>query len=168
MNINNLPLKRRGDKLAIRRENESPIMAIQNEMNRLFDNFFNDPFDLAPITELRRMPAEFSPRVNVSETDTAMQVTAELPGMEDKDIQISLEKDCVVLSGEKKSESEETGKNFHRYERSYGSFQRVTPLVSEIQEDKVEATFKNGVLTITLPKAASAVKAAKKINIKPS
>ena len=168
MNTSNLPLKRRGDKMAIRRENESPVMAIQNEMNRLFDNFFNDPFDLAPIAALRTVPAEFSPRVNVSETDKAMQVTAELPGMDDKDIQISLEQDCLVLSGEKKSESEESGKNFHRYERSYGSFQRVIPLVSEIQEDKVDATFKNGVLTVTLPKAESAVKAAKKINIKPS
>jgi len=168
MNTNNLPLKRRGDKMAIRRENESPVMAIQNEMNRLFDNFFNDPFDLAPIAAIRAVPAEFSPRVNVSETDKAMLVTAELPGMEEKDIQISLEQECLVLSGEKKSESEESGKNFHRYERSYGSFQRVIPLVSEIKEDKVEATFKNGVLTITLPKAESAVKAAKKISIKPS
>jgi HSP20 family protein len=166
MNTNNLPLKRRGDKMAIRRENESPMMAIQNEMNRLFDNFFNDPFDLAPLA-LRKLPVEFTPRVNVGETDSAMQVSAELPGMDEKDIQISLEQDALVLSGEKKSESEENGKNFHRYERSYGSFQRIIPLVSEIQEDKVEASFKNGVLTITLPKAASAVKAAKKITIKP-
>ena len=165
MNNNFLPLKRRGNKMAIRRESESPMMAIQNEMNRMFDNFFNDPFDLAPLA-IRRLPAEFSPRANVSESDTAMQVTAELPGMDEKDIQISLEQDCLVLSGEKKSETEETGKNFHRYERSSGSFQRVIPLVSEIQEDKVDATFKNGVLTITLPKAASAAKAAKKITVK--
>jgi HSP20 family protein len=165
MNTNNLPLKRRGDKLSIRRENESPVMAIQNEMNRLFDNLFQDPFDLVPLT-IRKLPADFSPRVNVSETEAAMQVTAELPGMEEKDIQISLEQDYLLLSGEKKSEIEESGKNFHRYERSSGSFQRAIPLVSEIQEDKVEATFKNGVLSITLPKAASAVKAAKKINIK--
>ncbi len=165
MNMNSLPLKRRGDKMAIRRENESPMMAIQNEMNRLFDNFFNDPFELSPIA-VRKLQTEFTPRVNVSETDAAMQVTAELPGMDEKDIQISLEQDCLVLSGEKKSETEEQGKNFHRYERSYGSFQRVIPLVSEIQEDKVNATFKNGVLSITLPKAASAAKAAKKITIK--
>lgn len=165
MNNNNLPLKRRGDKMAIRRENESPMMAIQNEMNRLFDNFFNDPFDLAPIA-IRRVPVEFTPRVNISETDTAMQVTAELPGMDEKDIQISLEHDYMLLSGEKKNESEEKGKNYHRYERSYGSFQRVIPLVSEIQEDKVEAIFKNGVLTVTLPKDTSAVKAAKKISVK--
>lgn len=165
MNNSFLPLKRRGDKLAVQRENESPMMAIQNEMNRLFDNFFADPFELTPLA-IRKLPAEFTPRVNVSESATAMQVTAELPGMDEKDIQISLEQDCLVLSGEKKSETEETGKNFHRYERSSGSFQRVIPLVSEIQEDKVEASFKNGVLTITLPKVASAAKAAKKITVK--
>ncbi len=165
MNGNILPLKRRGDKLAIRRENESPMMAIQNEMNRLFDNFFADPFDLAPFSA-RRLAAEFSPRVNVSETDNAVQVTAELPGMEEKDIQISLERDVLLISGEKKSESEESGKNFHRVERSYGAFQRAIPLVSEVQEEKVDATFKNGILTITLPKPASSVKAAKKISIK--
>jgi len=165
MNNNFLPLKRRGDKMAIRRENDSPMMAIQNEMNRMFDSLFNDPFDLAPLS-IRKMPAEFSPRVNVSESDTAMQVTAELPGMDEKDIQISLEQDCLVLSGEKKTETEESGKNFHRLERTSGSFQRVIPLVSEIQADKVDATFKNGVLTITLPKAASAAKAAKKITVK--
>jgi HSP20 family protein len=165
MNNNFLPLKRRGDKMAIRRENDSPMMAIQNEMNRMFDSLFNDPFDLPPLA-IRKMPAEFSPRVNVSESDTAMQVTAELPGMDEKDIQISLEQDCLVLSGEKKTETEESGKNFHRLERTSGSFQRVIPLVSEIQEDMVDATFKNGVLTITLPKAASAAKAAKKITVK--
>ena len=104
--------------------------------------------------------------MNVSETDKAVQVTAELPGMEEKDIQISLERDVLLISGEKKSESEETGKNFHRVERSYGSFQRAIPLVSEVQEDKVDATFKNGILTITLPKPPSSVKAAKKISIK--
>jgi HSP20 family protein len=165
MNGNILPLKRRGDKLATRRENESPMMAIQDEMNRLFDNFFADPFDLTPLST-RRMANEFSPRLNVSETEKAVQVTAELPGMEEKDIQISLERDVLLISGEKKSESEETGKNFHRVERSYGSFQRAIPLVSDIQEDKVEATFKNGILTITLPKPASAVKTNRKINIK--
>jgi HSP20 family protein len=165
MNGNILPLKRRGDRLAVRRENESPMMAIQNEMNRLFDNFFTDPFDLAPLSA-RRLATEFSPRVNVSETDKAVQVTAEHPGMEEKDIQISLERDVLLISGEKKSESEETGKNFHRVERSYGSFQRAIPLVGDVQEDKVEATFKNGILTITLPKPPSAVKTTKKINIK--
>jgi HSP20 family protein len=140
-------------------------MAFQNEMNRLFDHFFTDPFDLAPLAT--RMP-DFPPRVDVSETDTEIKVTAELPGMDEKDITVSLDHDALVISGEKKSDIEEKGKSFHRVERSYGSFQRVIPLDAEVEGDKVGAEFKKGVLTVTLPKPVSTVKAAKKINIKTS
>lgn len=150
-----------------RRENESPVMAIQNEMNRMFDQFFNDPFTLLSVPTLRSV-ADFMPRIDVSETDASMQVTAELPGMDEKDIQLSLENDSLIISGEKKNDVEEKGKNYHRVERSYGSFQRVIPLVSEIQSDKVEATFRNGVLNITLPKTPAAAKQSHKIEIKSS
>lgn len=167
MNSNILPLRRRGNTMPARRENESPVMAIQNEMNRMFDQFFNDPFTLLSVPSLRSV-ADFMPRIDVSETDTAMQVTAELPGMDEKDIQLSLENDSLIISGEKKNDIEEKGKNFHRVERSYGSFQRVIPLVSEVQSDKVEATFKNGVLNISLPKTPAAAKQTHKIAIKSS
>jgi HSP20 family protein len=165
MNTTILPLKRRGDKLSVRRENDSPVMTIQNEMNRMFDQFFNDPFTLVPFSSSRSLN-EFMPRIDVSETETTLTVTAELPGMEEKDIQITMDRDALILSGEKKTDLEEKGKNFHKVERSYGSFQRVIPLVSEVDADKVEAAFKNGVLTITCPKPASAVKQSRKINIK--
>ena len=167
MNTNNLPLRRRGTNLPARRENDSPVMAIQNEMNRMFDQFFNDPFTLLPLSSMRSV-TDFMPRVDVSENEKSMNVTAELPGMEEKDIQISLENDALVISGEKKNDVEEKGKNFHRVERSYGSFQRVVPLVTEIDEDKVEAVFKNGVLSITLPKTPAATKQSHKISIKSS
>ncbi|MRS03665.1 Hsp20/alpha crystallin family protein [bacterium] len=167
MNSNILPLRRRGNTMPTRRENESPVMAIQNEMNRMFDQFFNDPFTLLSVPNLRSV-ADFMPRIDVSETETAMQVTAELPGMDEKDIQLSLENDSLIISGEKKSDVEEKGKNFHRVERSYGSFQRVVPLVSDIQSDKVEATFRNGVLNINLPKTPAAAKQTHKIEIKAS
>jgi len=167
MNSNILPLRRRGNSLPARRENESPVMAIQNEMNRMFDQFFTDPFTMLSTPTLRSV-ADFMPRIDVSETDTAMQVTAELPGMEEKDIQLTLENDTLVISGEKKNDVEEKSKNFHRVERSYGSFQRVIPLVSEIEQDKVEASFRNGVLNITLPKTSTAAKQAHKIQIKSS
>ncbi len=163
MNVNLLPTKRRSDKMAVRREYDEPMLAFQNEMNRLIDHFFTDPFDLAPLAD--RLP-DFSPRVDVSETDKEIKVVAELPGMDENDIQVSLENDALILSGEKKNEVEEKGKNFHRIERSFGSFQRVIPLDSEVEGEKVEAEFKKGVLTVTLPKPASALKAAKKINIK--
>jgi len=140
-------------------------MAIQNEMNRLFDHFFSDPLDIIPMSS--RLP-EFSPRVDVSETEKEIKVVAELPGMDEKDIQVTLERDALILSGEKKNEIEEKGKSFHRIERSFGSFQRVIPLETEVEADKVEAEFKKGVLTIVLPRPASAAKQTQKINIKTS
>lgn len=165
MTINNFPIRRRGDRLVIRRPNEEPMMAIQNEMNRMFDQFFTDPFSILPIAT-GRLAAEFNPRVDISETDTEVKVVAELPGMEEKDINLTLEDNAVILSGEKKSDLEEKGKTFHRIERTYGSFQRVIPIGVEVDEGKANASFKNGVLTITLPKAPEAVKQAKKIAIK--
>lgn len=165
MNKTILPLKRRGMNMPNRRESESPVMAIQNEMNRMFDQFFSDPFTLLPLSSLRNT-TDFLPRIDVSETDQAMQVTAELPGMQEKDIQIALENEVLVISGEKKNDLEEKGKNYHRIERNYGSFQRVIPLVSEVETEKVEAVFKDGVLTITLPKTPAAAKMSHKIEIK--
>lgn len=167
MNGNILPLRRRGNSLPARRENDSPVMAIQNEMNRMFDQFFSDPFTMLSLPAMRSV-ADFMPRIDVSESGNAMQVTAELPGMDEKDIQLTLENDALIISGEKKNDVEEKGKNFHRVERSYGSFQRVIPLVSEIQADKVEANFRNGVLNITLPKTQAAAKQTQKIQIKSS
>ncbi len=165
MNKTILPLKRRGMNMPTRRESETPVMAIQNEMNRMFDQFFSDPFTLLPLSSMRNI-TDFLPRIDVSETDQAMQVTAELPGMQEKDIQIALENEALVISGEKKNDLEEKGKNYHRIERNYGSFQRVIPLVSEVEAEKVEAVFKNGVLTITLPKTPAAAKLSHKIEIK--
>lgn len=167
MNSNILPLRRRGNTMPARRENESPVMAIQNEMNRMFDQFFNDPFTLLSVPSMRTM-SDFMPRIDISETDTDIQVTAELPGMDEKDIQLTLENDTLIISGEKKNDVEEKGKNFHRIERSYGTFQRAIPLVSEIQQDKVEAKFTKGVLNITLPKTPAAAKQSHKISIKSS
>lgn len=161
---NNLLSKRRSDKEIVRREVQDPVLAIQNEMNRMFDRFFMDPFDMALMERPRMM--EFSPRIDVSETDKEIKVSAELPGMDEKDIELRLERDALVISGEKKSESEEKGKNFHRVERSYGSFERVIPLTGEIEAEKVQAEFKKGVLMVTLPKPESALKQTRKINIK--
>ena len=166
MNKDLLPLKRRSDKIAARRDYENPVLAIQDEMNRMFDHFFTDPFDLGHF-EAITVP-EFSPRIDVSETEKEIKVLAELPGLDEKDIQLSLEQDALVISGEKKAENEEKGKNYHRVERSFGSFSRMIPLPGEIEADKIEAEFKKGVLTITMPKPASSVKQSHKITIKPA
>lgn len=132
------------------------------EMNRLFEDFLKG-FALEPFG--KRTGAAFEPKVNVSEREKEIVVSAELPGMDDKDIDVSLRKNELTIQGEKKEEKEEK-ESYHRMERSYGSFKKTLPLPCEVEDDKVEAQFKNGVLTITLPKAAEAIKGTKKINVK--
>lgn len=144
-----------------RREEHDPFTLFRDEMNRLFDNFFRGG-ELEPFFESR---VGFSPKVDVAETDKEITVTAELPGMDEKDIDVSLEKDMLTVRGEKKEEKEEKGKDFYRSERSYGSFTRTIPLPKEVDTDKVEAQFKKGVLRITLPKTPAAIKEVKKVPI---
>ncbi len=155
-----------GTQMEVRREWEHPFASFQREMNRLFDNFFSG-FSLSSWAPFDRGATQtFSPRVDVSETDKEIRVSAELPGMEEKDIDISLTRDSLTIKGEKKGETEEKGKDFYRTERSYGSFTRSIPLPAEVDADKVEATFKKGVLDITLPKTAKAIEETKKIPVK--
>jgi len=106
------------------------------------------------------------PRLDVTEDAKSLTVTAELPGMSDKDIDISISSDTLTIRGEKKDEKEDNNKNYYYSERSYGSFLRSIPLSQQIDTDKVSANFKKGVLTITLPKTVSAMDATKKISVK--
>jgi HSP20 family protein len=146
----------------VKREDEHPFSLLRREMDSLFDNFFRG-FDLEPFES--RMGA-FSPKVDVTENDKEIKISAELPGMEEKDIDVSLQKDMLTIKGEKKEEKEDKGKDYYRMERSYGSFSRTIPLPVEVETDKVEAKFKKGVLSITLPKTAKAVAETKKIAVK--
>jgi HSP20 family protein len=148
--------------LPVRREEYGSFSLFRQEMNRLFDNFFRG-FDIAPFE--KRFGA-FSPRVDVKESDKEIKVSAELPGMEDKDIEVSLSKDTLTIKGEKKEEKEDKGKDYYHMERSYGSFSRVVPLPNEVDTDKAQAQFKKGLLTVTLPKTAKAIKETKKISVK--
>jgi HSP20 family protein len=114
--------------------------------------------------------AEFWPRVDVSESEKEIRVTAELPGIDQKDVEVTLSGDQLLIKGEKKSEAEEKkeekGRTFHRVERSYGSFQRSMRIPYEVDPEKVQATFKDGVLTLTLPKPPEVQQKTKKIEIK--
>lgn len=107
-----------------------------------------------------------APAINVAETNDAFEVTAELPGVDEKDINISLDDNQLVISGEKKAESTKEEKDWHIEERSYGSFYRSMSLPFEPEDGAVEAHFDKGVLHITIKKPAKAVKATKTINIK--
>ncbi|MEF8822963.1 MAG: Hsp20/alpha crystallin family protein, partial [Desulfohalobiaceae bacterium] len=117
-------------------------------------------FDL--MEDLWRTPLETGlgqmeyPAVNISEDDRNITVEAELPGMDSKDIDISLQNNMLVLQGEKKFEDERNEGNYQRIERSYGAFSRTIPLSSSVDEDNVKASFKNGILTVTLPKQEKA------------
>ncbi|MFO7983508.1 MAG: Hsp20/alpha crystallin family protein, partial [Desulfuromonadales bacterium] len=145
-------------------EEEHPVLFLQNEMSRLMDRF-SRAFSGTELSE-REEPWKFVPSVDVSETDNEIHVSAELPGMEEKDIDVSLSGNHLIIRGEKKTEKEKKDKQFYRKESSYGSFHRSIPLPTEVEEDKIEATFKKGVLKIDLPKSAEARKGRKKIEIK--
>lgn len=101
---------------------------------------------------------DLAPRVDVVEDDGSITVKAELPGIEKKDIDIALEDDVLTIRGEKKQETEETGKHYHRVERSYGTFYRSLRLPAEVEREKIEAACKDGILSITLPKKEGAGK----------
>ena len=133
-----------------RREESNPFLALHREVNRLFDDVWNGFGHRLPTL----MEGRFAwPSVELSETDKALKVTAELPGMDEKDVQVELANGVLRLRGEKRVESEGDGKVFS--ERYYGSFERQIPLEG-VQEDKAEASFSNGVLAITLPKSDEA------------
>lgn len=108
----------------------------------------------------------WSPRLDVSETDKAIEVVADLPGMDKKDINVSLDGDLLTIKGEKKEEKETKDKHYHTIERRSGSFYRALRLPVAVENDKIEAVFKDGVLTLTIPKAKEAVKKATQIEVK--
>jgi HSP20 family protein len=111
------------------------------------------------------MMRDFSPSMDVNETDKDITVLAELPGMEPEDIDISLDRSGLRIKGEKRANKEEQGKDYYRVERSYGSFQRVIPLPCEVDQDKINATYKRGVLKVVLPKARPEREISKRITI---
>ena len=150
-----------------RREPEHPFDALQQEMNRLFDGFLRG-FDAAPIGAMEGRLMGFTPIVDVKEDDKEVVVKAELPGIDEKDIDVVLSEHALTIKGEKKEEREDKGKGYYRMERSYGSFHREIPLPAGIDLQKVEAAFKNGLLSVTLPKTEEAKQTGRKIPVKSS
>lgn len=139
-----------------------PVSALQSEMNQVFDRFFSGfPFFNSP----GKQAGTFIPKVNVTEADSQIIVTAELPGMEKDDVKLTLTDEYLTLSGEKRSESEKTENGATYYEASYGSFRRVVPLDVEIDADNIHARMDKGVLTVTLPKTVGTRRSEKAISI---
>ncbi|MGC8470093.1 MAG: Hsp20/alpha crystallin family protein [Acetobacteraceae bacterium] len=151
-----------------------PFASLRQEMDQLLDRFtggFGFPalprlFDLAPANaSLAEFP---TPAVDVSEDDKAYVIAAELPGLDEKDIEISVNDDLLVLKGEKRQEREEKDANYHLTERTYGTFQRSFALPANANAAAIEAHFAKGVLTVTVPKKPEAQAKTRKIEVKPA
>lgn len=137
----------------------NPLTNFQEEMNQLVSQFFGEN---GGASERQLM----SPNLDLSETDGEIEVRLDLPGFKPEEIDVDLSHDVLTISGEHKEEKEEKdeGRRYHRIERRRGSFQRIVQLPAMVQEDKIDATFQNGVLTITMPKSEESK--SKKIRVK--
>lgn len=150
---------------------EQPLLELRRATDRLFDDFFKS--FRWPMAE-RRSPLELAtdifgtdwPRVDMDETDDEIRITAELPGVDKDNIDVSVADDRVTIRGEKKEQEEKKGRGYHKLERSYGSFQRSFYLPCEVESDQVDAFFRDGVLTVKLPKSAAARECIKKIPVR--
>ena len=151
----------------------APVESLRREVDRLFENFdrgswgfpFRRPvFDIEPFW--RREAVLGAPVVDIVEKDQAYEMSAELPGMTEKDIEVTFSNGDLLLKGEKREEREEQGKDFRLKERRFGAFERRFTLPQGIDADKIDASFKNGVLTVVIPKRPEAIHAEKKIEVK--
>ena len=121
---------------------------LRREFGELIERFFDDE----PLLSRGSLGRIFTPAVNVVENEDEITVTAEIPGMDKNDLDVTLTGDKLTIKGEKKAEHEEKSDNFHQIERSYSSFMRSFSLPCEVEQDKVAARYKDGVLTLKLPK----------------
>ncbi len=150
--------------IMLRDEDRSPFLSLRREMNRLFDDVFRSVDSRLPaFSSLSSFSAAW-PNVEIAETDKEIRVSAEVPGLDEKDIEVLLGDGVLTLKGEKRSEAEDKDKQFS--ERFYGRFERRIPLGVEVDDDEIAARFKNGVLNIVLPKSAKAQSQVKRIAIK--
>jgi HSP20 family protein len=151
-----------------------PFEGLRREVDRLFEDFgfsrtkWRLPFQRSAFN-VEPLWREFSvagPAVDIVEKDNAYEITADLPGIDEKNVDVQVSNGNLTIKGEKLEEKEEKKKNYHLQERHYGSFERTFGIPDGVDADKIEASFKKGVLTITLPKKAEAQKPAKKIEVK--
>lgn len=165
-----LPITKSSPAPAAAGEAWRPFQALRNEIDQIFDDF-GSGFWNRPFRSLARLERDLSkrasaPAVDVTESDKAYEITAELPGLDEKNIDIKVANGGLTIRGEKREETEEKKKDYYVSERHYGSFERHFTLPDSVNSDKIEANFKNGVLKVTLPKTEEAQKPAKSINVK--
>jgi HSP20 family protein len=151
-----------------------PFDSLRREVEQLFDDFGRSfwrlptrrsIFDIEPLWR-REAVWEGVPAVDIAESEKSYEITAELPGMEEKNIEVKVANGILTIKGEKQEEKEEKKKDYYLHERRFGSFERSFEVPAGVDADKIEASFKKGVLTVTLPKKPEAQKPAKKIEVK--
>jgi len=172
-----IPWARGGKAPESKEHGSNPIAQLQEEMNRVFENFWSrfgrdtstvgsTPYPMTGFGGIAFPGNGTTPRADVVETDGGIEVTVELPGLEQKDVEVTLTDDYLTIKGEKKVEHEESRKGYYLSERAYGAFHRTIPLPPGVDSDKAEAVFRNGVLTVKLPQSAEAQAKARRIDVK--
>ena len=164
-----IPWKWGKKNVPVKREDSQPestsLLSLQRDMNRIFESFFQ-AFDSQPgSSSLGLTSGLFQPQVDLSDSATELKISVELPGLTEKDLDVSVSSDAVTIKGEKREEKEEHTNGYYRMERHYGSFHRTVAFPCGIEKDGAEASFKNGVLTIVLPKSEQSKVAVKKIPV---
>lgn len=157
-----LTRRKKGD-----RELTHPLGSLHREVDRLLNSFLGE-FGHWPSSDPLSWGHgdEFAPDLNVTESDREFLVTVELPGVDEKDVDLSVTPDAMTIRGEKRREVSEEKGHYHRVERSFGTFERTLPLPAEVLTDKVEASFEKGILTVHLPKSEDSKKKSRKITVK--
>ncbi|WP_296428387.1 Hsp20/alpha crystallin family protein [Yoonia sp.] len=161
-----IPWSRDKEKAAARESGVSgnPLVSLQRDINHVFEDFWRKVENGWNGSD--NVVGMFGPSTDVTETDKGVDVSIELPGMTEDDIDISLSGNAMTIRGEKKIEHEEQRKGIYMSERHYGAFYRTVPLPAGVDPDKAEAKFKNGVLTVSLPKTKEALANIKRIPVK--
>jgi len=151
-----------------------PLETSRREVDRLFQDFDRDSwrlpfrrstFDVEPFWR-RELSWGATPAVDIVEKDNAFEITADLPGFDEKNVEVKLSNGSLTIKGEKREEKEEKKKDYYLHERHFGSFERSFRVPDGVDSDKIEAKFNKGVLTVTLPKKPEAQKPVKKIDVK--
>lgn len=154
-------------------ENRADFGGLMDRFHRDIDNFFDQmirgfgfsPLDSTRLINSRMNDVMLKPTLDLAATEKDYTITIEIPGVDEKDVNLEIANDILTIHGEKRQESEEKGKNYYRMERSYGSFQRVLSLPEDVDQDGITATFKNGVLNLNMPRKALANTNVKKIEV---
>lgn len=162
MNLKSLiPWKKEDQRLARRRDDGDPFLQLQRRMNSVFDDFLGrSSFNMWGGSD-----SGFAPQIDITETGKEVRVTAELPGLDEKKVEVTVVGDLLTIKGEKQEEHEEEKGEYYHSERSYGYFQRAVQLPPGVDADRANAKFKKGVLKVTIPKKPNAQSTRRKIEL---